>query len=175
MKKSKYKYYLYYHVEDDMAVSLYGYTNDKSIAKKFDLLRDTKKVFKRRKASLTKDEVNFLAKEYQSNIIRMQPINTYDKYGGTKVSVEIAMTDIEYMQLSSYIQTTLYTQLYDTVWLPIKYFVKDMQDALRVLGYHKFTSVIYDDTSGDGMITESDMDWLVIFTQLFQDTLRSDL
>lgn len=127
--KTEYTYWIYYHDNE-----IYAYTDNKSYAEQFEDFRDMKK-FKRVKKELSKEEVNYLAKEYQCLYLKEYSFDVYDKENEDNYPFEIVITSMEEINVNNNTMQVRVNLSTDTFDLNPKYFNKDIQKALYIIGY----------------------------------------
>ena len=133
--KTNYKYWIFYANEeyiDDLTCLIdkdnliYAYTDDKQIANIFEIYHDMSKI-KKKHVNLTRFEVNQLAKDHQTKIIKMRKFLTKDK-DGKKMEINIPVTVMEEKHVDLQIVATLNKLIYQVVKspCPVKIFREDI-------------------------------------------------
>lgn len=125
MTNKTYQYWVYYIKEeyvDEVPLVLngdliYAYTDNKDIASEFELYRDMNKFIKR-KLELTRLEVNLLAKNEQTQILKIRECTTRDE-NGKLITTIIAMTAQEEKYLDMHVMTCLHNLMYKYMNIPI--------------------------------------------------------
>lgn len=138
MNDKRYKYWLYYEKDSN---ELYAYTDQKELMEEFDIHRDLQQFHKVTK-KISRDEVNFLAKDYQGLYLVKKSLLTYNKKTDEMVSVPMLLTMNEYMITSASIVNIL-NNLSALCWYDLEIFREEIQDALHVLRYDDFHSLAY--------------------------------
>lgn len=126
------KYWIYYEKETDEP---YAYTDNKTYAMLFELDRDMG-IFKRVKKIMTKDEINYLAKEYQNRFLKLVELDIYDKSKEKWFKGSIAMTADEYFTLTMAEIQLMESYLYQHCWEHPAKFKNKIIKALEVLEYN---------------------------------------
>lgn len=126
------KYWIYLLKDND---TLYAYTDNKSHAKLFERDRDMRK-FTKIKKSLCKQEVNYLANEYQNGYLKEIKIPIYDKTNEKWFDGIFIMTAEEYFSLTLAEVQLMESDLYKHCWDHPGLFNDDIVKALEVLEYN---------------------------------------
>jgi hypothetical protein len=157
MSKKKYKYWIYYLKSTN---EIYAYTDNKDYAKSFENMRDMK-MFIKVKKNLTKEEVNYLAREFQSNILKMYEYKTVNK-NQTIVMVSIVSTMIENITVNSQSTRLICCDLYTYCEINPEFFNSKIKKALTVLGYCNLYEYV-SETDSDLTKINIEVDELAIF------------
>lgn len=112
MKKIVYNFYIFYIATDNILHfqfgDIFGYTDDIECVENFISTRNMN-LFHVKKVELSRNEINLLHKNHMKSIIRMRDIITYDDKVSKIITVNIALTDIEYIMYNN--AAHLYTDI----------------------------------------------------------------
>lgn len=144
----EYKYWFYY-LKDDK--TLYAYTDQKELARKFESTRDMN-IFYKIKKVISKDALNSLAEEYQNKYLNEYELNTYDTNTGYKCKVYIVMTQEEYMTVLAS-DAGILVGLNSHCFYDPRIFKDEIQEALNEIYYKYFFTSI---SSGKAILYEFD-------------------
>lgn len=130
----KYKYWLFYlKTNDDLEYELYAYTNNKEFALEFEKSRDMSKFVKKKK-KISKDEVNFLARNYQSNILQRIILKTSNMKNEI-IETEIIGTMIEQITVTNEATKFMICGIYENCYINPYYLNQELYEALEILEY----------------------------------------
>jgi hypothetical protein len=177
MIQKEYKYWLYY-----LDKELYAYTDNKVYAEKFEAIRDMDK-FKKEKYKISREDVNYLAKEYQELILEPIEFTIDNKDTGDKFTGELIVTRMEKITMSNISVQLLEEERYKHCWIlnPV-IFKKKIYKALKQLMYvdsFKYISNTEDLDDIMGIYEEDEPcklepDYLGIFLRYYGNTIRSE-
>lgn len=154
-----YKYYLFYEKDDG---SLYAYTNDKKIAKIFQLMRK-KELFVYEEKKLNMDEIRSIF-----DVVPDTLLEPYDFYlGDLKITFPITTREKLHMEHMGISIATV--DLYCSAKIPPEIFEGEMKEALDEIGYTKAYREYH---KGSQMMDLFKPDFLSCFLDLFGYTLN---
>lgn len=168
-----YKYYFFYEVEEGEEPELYAYTDDKSLAKEFELERDMN-IFFKKKTEITKDEVNILAKDYKEMRLSILEGYTKDINNISKlIDFSLVVTELEKLTIiSKYDEIINYDLCVYSRNTPFV-FKKDIFKALEYLDYNYNFMIMYEPESADDYYQyDYELDLFGAFVYLFGKYLR---
>jgi len=126
-----YKYWFYY-----LDGELYAYTDKKEYAKIFEEERDMTR-FRKRKEEITRDELNFLARDYQSNYLEKFDIEAFDRENDEIFESFLVITGIERITITNASIQIQNEDLYKYCWdTPHGIFKTKIIKALEILQYN---------------------------------------
>lgn len=166
MSKKKYKYWIYYLKSSN---EIYAYTDNKVYAKSFENVRDMK-MFNKVKKNLTKEEVNYLAREYQSNILKIFEYKTSNK-NNSIISVTMVSTMIEHLTVTSQATRLICCDIYQYCILEPEMFNDKIYNALNILNYNKLYEHITNPKASLNNIS-IEVDELAIFINNFGKSIN---
>lgn len=136
------KYWLYYLKENN---EIYAYTDNKEYAKLFENDRDMT-LFNKIKKEISKNEINYLAREYQNCYLKDVSLKIFDKSKQKWFDGNIIMTGEEYLSVTSAEIQLMEVELYQHCWdNPIKFKDKIIK-ALEILEYNNvYRSIVSTD------------------------------
>lgn len=152
MQKRLWTYYIYYSVDD---LSVYGYTDDKSVANDFWMERNHS-VFARKKVKLSSRDLDELHDEYGSARISIWELS----------GVPLALTHMEYMTVMQYATQLQITGVASCSVDP-DVFTDSLRKSLDRLGYSKMHAMWK-----KGGYTDINISPLLVFLKLYNDTLN---
>ena len=172
MMVKMYKYWIYYLNEE-----IYAYTDNKEYAKIFESNRNMK-LFKKVKMEISKEGVNYLAKEFQEAVLVNMPIDIYDKETHTWIKSNIIVTNMEKITILNVSIQIMNEDLYKFCWFSPYPFNNKIIKALHILEYDKINSILTnskldqfsDDYYDDEINIKADM--LGIFIHYYGRTLK---
>lgn len=133
-----YKYYLFYLLNDNGSPELYGYTDEKNIAKCFKKERDMNK-FVCKVHELTSNEIKMLHDKYSGAVIVI-----YEGYGKKRghgsgtVNASIAMISDEYHSIISEYGSLIDHDFMTYARYSPSIFNKEIKDALKYIDYNEW-------------------------------------
>lgn len=174
--RTEFTYYIYYLKEDEEETyKIYAYTDEKNVMKEFDFTRDIENIFIKKKKKLNRNEVNILARDYQTNIIHLYEVKAYNYNKKEFETLILPMTHIENITLENMKSNLMLTQIYQSCWLNPNVFKKDIQRVLKILRYKSLYNSItrgLEDCNENDENTNIKPDELGIFLHYFGYTMR---
>lgn len=161
------RYWIYKLLKDS---DIYAYTDDKEIAKYFELQRNMKK-FKKIKADISKEDINYLAKEYQLCKLEIEELNTCNHSGNSISICKIAMTGLEKLDIDNIGYTIKNVTLPSKATINPLIFNNKIYKALKTIGYtdiYPSLSFINGENNNQYLL----IDKLMLFIKNFGKTLK---
>ena len=180
----KYKYWFFYikpeyhslvYTETDDSL-LYAYTDNKLYSQIFKNQRDMDKFFMK-KFEISKEEVNYLAKNFIRGYLIKKDIKTKSKGIGSKIiDYSLILTKAEDSILQSTISRILLVDIYKFAWLNPYIFNEEYLIALDKIGFRGRFDLLSTwkrtDTTVDKMGTDVQPDYLSAFIHEFGSLLK---
>lgn len=135
MEEKLYKYWLYYKDNE-----LYAYTDNKEYAEKFEEFRNMD-LFTRVKKRITKDDVNYLAMEFQGSYLMSNTYKGYNTKNKKYYNIEIITTEIESLNVGNKKVYMENAGLYHNCVIDPYYFNNKLMVALKNIGYFSVYAV----------------------------------
>lgn len=135
IEEKLYKYYFYYIKSDNDKPELYAYTDNKELAKEFEIQRNME-IFSRVKHKLTRKALNDLVKEYPE--LSLELVTGYTKnnsYKSDSVEFHLVMTNVEKMSIISEYDNVINAKLWALTQNDPRLFNKDIKKALSYIDY----------------------------------------
>lgn len=129
---NKIKYWIYYLKDKDEP---YAYTDNKSYAMLFEVDRDMSQ-FKKIKKNMSKEEINYLAREYQNNFLKEVSLRIFDKMKECWFTGSFIMTAEESFTINLVEIQLMESELYQHCWEHPGKFKEKIYKALEVLEYN---------------------------------------
>lgn len=158
----EYDYWLFYLNDDD---SLYAYTDDKKLAKRFKHERNMK-LFTCKKVKLDKEGVKYLAEDVNDGILHLATLHTKDADGKT-YDIKLVISKMEEYTVMVEGGDLVASKLMVYAWTPLEIFSPKLRKSLKVLGYKDCSDQITFGYESD-IFTPDD---LGIFLKHYGDTL----
>ena len=142
MKNDKFKYYLFYRTYENSEPELYGYTDDKEVAKHFKKERDKNK-FVCKVHECTHKDIKMLHDEYPgSEILICSDFSSKKRgHGSGMVDVSIAMITDEYHTIISNFDSLVNFGFASYAIYPPVLFNKDIKRALKYIDYFEWNKL----------------------------------
>lgn len=156
----EYKYWVFYVGKD-----IYAYTDDKELAKQFEKERNME-VFKKCKKELQRGSVNYLADNYQNNMLEHLKGTTKIAGIGSEVTdFDIAITKEEQILVMNMAVHITEQQIPNKCWTSPTIFLDNYRALLDKVGYTtKWLKVRY---GKQIKVIQEDIDYLEVFLELF--------
>lgn len=171
MGVEEYKYwfiYIYYENEYEF----YAYTDQKEILKYFKRDRNMKK-FKIEKKKISKEYVNYLAKEYKDLYLEIFSARTKnlesDSY--TIEKVKIAITQREKLTINNFAANLIFVKLWETIECEPYVFKPNFLRSLTFIHYTEAYDYINTYESPNDILSFYEPDYIEIFINLYGDLL----
>jgi len=162
------KYWIYYLKDED---KLYAYTDNKEYANAFELDRDMK-LFKKIKKVMTKDEIRYLAQEFQNSVLKEVQLDIFDKDRERWFKGTFVMTSEEYFTITLIEVQLMESELYQHCWdNPWKFKIKIFK-ALEVLEYNNVYRQISATADNKPAEIKVKPDLLGIFLRYYGNTMK---
>ena len=144
-----FKYWFFYikpefkdlvYTEEDS--SLYGYTDNKEYSKLFKEQRDMNKFIVIKK-EISKEEVNFLAREYPKEYLIKKTLKTKSSGMGSKiVDYDLVMTRYEELMIQTISYKVTTVDIFVSTWMDPKIFDDKYYSALKTIGYNYHFNIL---------------------------------
>lgn len=166
------KYWLYYEISKNEEPALYAYTDDRKLKNMFENQRNMS-MFKKVKKDLNIEEVNYLANEYQHNILVKSEIDVYDKKSLKWSSMDMVLTEMEKLDIGNMaIFLGDKGTLVDHASTNPLLFNDEIKKALKTIGYN---DIYFEYVSNNNFYLVKSFitpDLLGIFIRLYGHTLK---
>lgn len=169
--KTEYKYWFYYINDNDNYYSLYAYTDNKDLVESFEMFRDMNK-FKIKKSKISKEEVNYLAREEMGKYLKFSTLEVYDKETKCFGSMQTALTMNEETTIHNLINNINCGMLCRYCWIDPLIFNDDLLYNLYILRYTDYNEYISSKKDNKNLPSIR-ADELSIFIRYFGKTLKS--
>ena len=170
----KYKYWLFYLKKDnENDHELYAYTDNKNFALNFKESRNMDK-FICVKKKLSQKEVNFLARDYQSNILQSISLKTSDE-NNKVIETTVIGTMIEKITVTNETTRFMVCGLYEHCWIDPNLFNSEVYKALEILEYvdiYNMMNLTNHQSITQGYIPNIIPDELAIFIHYFGKSMK---
>ena len=170
------KYWLYFLKNDDGTIDTepYAYTDNKDMAKRFEIERNMNK-FKKVKRKLTREEINFLAYEFQTGYMEDVDLDVYDKSTMEWHEIHYVMTGNEKLTVGN-LSLSSFDDLYTCCMYNPKIFNDKIKNALYIIHYNQIYNKLSGDSDNDDRYSyEVISDPLGIFIRHYGKTLKGGL
>lgn len=164
------KYWIYYYKDSE---DVYAYTDNKTYAMLFELDRDMK-LFKRVKKIMSREDIHYLAQEYQNKLLNLIELDIYDKYRERWFKGSIAMTSEEYFSITLAEVQLMESDLYQHCWEHPGKFKNKIVKALEVLEYNNVYRQITSTSNDDEVKINAKPDMLGIFLHYYGKTMKGN-
>lgn len=171
------KYYLFYFIEKDedgfeIERSLYAYTDNKKMAKRFKEERNMDKFFEKTLYP-SKKEIHDFAVEYKQMMLQRKKLRFYNKTIGSFFTGELIMTIDESLFIDHKVSSLILVELSEHAWINPYIFNEETFNALKTIEYVSFyENIVYGNSNEDPKVIG---DEVAIFVHYYGKTLKGSV